>query len=70
MPKLQEHKAVKIGDKTYTKWVINLPNDMVKLANFKKGDSINVKAYPGKMVLTLEKRFLKGKSIINSLKIK
>ena len=44
----------KKGDKPYTKWAINLPDEMIKKAGFKQGNQIKVIAKEGKIVLSKE----------------
>ena len=41
----------KKGDKPYTKWAINLPDEMIKKAGFKQGDQIKVSVKNKKLIL-------------------
>ncbi len=54
MAMLQKRLSRKTDDKTYYKWTINLPNKVIKKIGFKEGDTFDVKATKGKLILSVE----------------
>lgn len=49
--KLQKQLSKKRGDKVYHKYVINIPEEIIKKAQLKKGDELEVEAEQGRIVL-------------------
>ena len=49
--KVQKQLSKKIGDKTYHKYVVVLPEKVIKKAGFKEGDELEAKAKKGEVRL-------------------
>jgi len=49
--KLQKQLSNKRGDKTYYKYVLVIPNDIVKEAGFKEGEELEAEARKGEIKL-------------------
>lgn len=54
MAMLQKRLSRKAENKTYYKWAVNLPNEIIDKSGFKEGDIFDVKATRGKIVLSVE----------------
>ena len=49
--KVQKQLSKKIGDKTYYKYVVVIPEDAVKDSGFKEGDELKAEAKKGEIKL-------------------
>lgn len=58
MPTVQRHRTRKIGDKQYYKYVVVIPDEIIKEADLNEGDIVSMKV-SGKRKITL--RFEKRK---------
>lgn len=52
MVKLQKRFSRKVGDKEYHKYIIVVPPKLVKEADFKAGQELNIKAEKGKITIS------------------
>ena len=49
--KIQKQLSKKRGEKKYYRYVINIPEDAIKKADFKEGDELNAEAKKGEIKL-------------------